>query len=275
MYCIQQVVRVEKFIHNERVIKLPKQKLCRFWWHKKGLLILQAMYRRYLSFCLIVGTVLVATGCKTLRKITAHDNSLTTASKSVKSGNPEFIDGIEIAPGSVVNSRHKTSTTKINTLSSNHENNSRNWVSIEKVNWLQMKYAIIMDATVEKLTDIPLLQKIDEWWGTNYCLGGSTKACIDCSAFTYIIMRDVYEVNLPRTAQEQYNICTKIPDDSLQEGDLVFFHTGGRRSRAISHVGVYVANNKFANASSSGGVTISDLNDPYWKRAYRGAGRVR
>lgn len=233
------------------------------------------MYRRYLSFCLIVGTVLVATGCKTLRKITAHDNSLTTASKSVKSGNPEFIDGIEIAPGSVVNSRHKTSTTKINTLSSNHENNSRNWVSIEKVNWLQMKYAIIMDATVEKLTDIPLLQKIDEWWGTNYCLGGSTKACIDCSAFTYIIMRDVYEVNLPRTAQEQYNICTKIPDDSLQEGDLVFFHTGGRRSRGISHVGVYVANNKFANASSSGGVTISDLNDPYWKRAYRGAGRVR
>ena len=233
------------------------------------------MYRRYLSFCLIVGTVLVATGCKTLRKITAHDNSLTTASKSVKSGNPEFIDGIEIAPGSVVNSRHKTSTTKINTLSSNPENNSRNWVSIEKANWLQMKYAIIMDATVEKLTDIPLLQKIDEWWGTNYCLGGSTKACIDCSAFTYIIMRDVYEVNLPRTAQEQYNICTKIPDDSLQEGDLVFFHTGGRRSRAISHVGVYVANNKFANASSSGGVTISDLNDSYWKRAYRGAGRVR
>ncbi len=235
------------------------------------------MAKRCITVFFIAGIVLAVTGCKTLRKITAHDNSLTTTSKSVKSGNPEFIDGIEIAPGSVVNSRHKTATTKINTLNraAANENNPNSWVSIEKASWLQMKYAIIMDVTVEKLTDILLLQEIDEWWGTNYCLGGSTKACIDCSAFTYIVMRDVYGVNLPRTAQEQYNSCSKIPDDSLQEGDLVFFHTGGRRSRAISHVGVYIANQKFANASTSGGVTISDLNDPYWKRAYRGAGRVR
>jgi|YelNatPaOPRAMG01_1025707.scaffolds.fasta_scaffold12781_2 cell wall-associated NlpC family hydrolase len=243
--------------------------------HIKGLFILQTMYRKITVLKVVAGLVLVVgTSCKTLRKITAHDNSLANSQKVSKAGNPQFIDGIEVTPGNVVNTRHKTNASKIKNLNTTNED-TRNWVNIEKANWLQVKYAIILDATVEKLTDIALLQKIEEWWGTNYCLGGSTKNCIDCSALTFIIMRDVYGVNLPRTAQEQYNFSTKIPDDSLQEGDLVFFHTGGRRSRQISHVGIYVANNKFVNASSSGGVTISDLNDPYWKHAYRGAGRVR
>jgi lipoprotein Spr len=141
---------------------------------------------------------------------------------------------------------------------------------IEKVDWLQLKYAIVLDATVETLQNINLLTLIDEWWGTGYCLGGSTKNCIDCSAFTNIIMRNVYNVNIPRTAQDQFNSSHQIGMEDLNEGDLVFFHTGGRE---ISHVGVYLQNNKFVHAATSEGVMVSDLNDAYWKGRYKGAGR--
>jgi lipoprotein Spr len=83
-------------------------------------------------------------------------------------------------------------------------------------------------------------------------------------------MQNAYNVNIPRTAQEQYNNCQQINLEDLSEGDLVFFHTSGPE---ISHVGVYLQNNKFVHAATSGGVMVSDLNDPYWKDKYRGAGR--
>lgn len=141
---------------------------------------------------------------------------------------------------------------------------------IERADWLQLKYAILLDATVEKLNNVNLLKLIDEWWGTSYCIGGSSKECIDCSAFSHIILQNVYNVNVPRTAQEQYNASQHIGMEDLNEGDLVFFHTGGRD---ISHVGVYLLNNKFVHAATSGGVMVSDLNDTYWRGRYKGAGR--
>lgn len=146
---------------------------------------------------------------------------------------------------------------------------SRN-TDIEKADWLQLKYAIILDATVESLTNISLLKLIDEWWGTGYCIGGTTKNCIDCSGFAKMLMEDIYYVNIPRTAQEQYNGSSHINLEDLTEGDLVFFYTGGRD---ISHVGVYLFNNKFVHSATSGGVMVSDLNDTYWKGRLKGVGR--
>jgi len=102
-------------------------------------------------------------------------------------------------------------------------------------------------------------------------MGGFTNDCIDCSAFTQIILKDVYQVTLPRTSQEQYNACEKIELEDLREGDLVFFNTSGND---VSHVGVYLLNNKFVHAATSGGVMISDLNEKYWQPKFRGAGRV-
>ncbi len=146
-----------------------------------------------------------------------------------------------------------------------------NGAGIENADMLQLKYAIVTDATVEKMTNIPLLATIDKWWGTKYCMGGFTNDCIDCSAFTQIILKDVYQVALPRTSQEQYNLCEKIELEDLREGDLVFFNTAGND---VSHVGVYLLNNKFVHAATSGGVMISDLNEKYWQPRFRGAGRV-
>jgi cell wall-associated NlpC family hydrolase len=138
---------------------------------------------------------------------------------------------------------------------------------------LQVKYAILLDVVAEKLTNRPLLEVMDKWWGTRYCFGGSTENCIDCSAFTQLVSREVFHLSLPRTAQEQYNTIELIEKDELKEGDLVFFHTRGRKS-AITHVGVYLTNNKFVHASTSNGVSISDLDESYWKPRFRAGGRM-
>lgn len=223
--------------------------------------------------CLLV---FVFSSCKSLSKLGAKDDSVAKTSNAARrTGNPQFIDQIEVTPGAVVTSRHKTSTTtskRSNTTGAERmPGYGLSSVEIEKANYLQLKYAVLMDATVEQLTNIPLLESIDKWWGTKYCLGGATDNCIDCSAFTQIIMRDVYKHNLPRTAQEQYDACEKVQLEDLKEGDLVFFQTSGC---SISHVGVYLLNNKFVHAATSGGVIISDLNDKYWQPRYRGAGRL-
>jgi cell wall-associated NlpC family hydrolase len=188
-----------------------------------------------------------------------------------RKGKQEFLDNIEVRPGNVVTSRHKTSglkkeAEKYTAIAANTK------VNIEKANWLQFKYALITDVAVETLANIALLQRIEDWWGTRYCLGGSTKNCIDCSAFSSVMMKDVYDIGLPRTAQEQYNTSDKISTNELREGDLVFF---GSSTRNINHVGIYVANNKFVHASTSQGVTITDMDDKYWMARYRGAGRVK
>jgi lipoprotein Spr len=148
------------------------------------------------------------------------------------------------------------------------------YVTQESPAFLQIKYGILLDVVAEKLTNPSLLQVMDTWWGTRYCLGGSTDNCIDCSAFVQVLYRDVYQIPLPRTAHEQYAASELIEKDELKEGDLVFFHTRGRKN-AITHVGIYLQNNKFLHASTSNGVSISDLDESYWKPRFRGGGRLK
>lgn len=212
--------------------------------------------------------MLAFTGCKTSKNAASKPATVHTKNKS-----PQFIDNIEIKPGQTVTSSHNVKNAKQKNTVDISKTNPYPGINsnIEKADFLQLKYAVMMDATVERLTNVALLQKMEEWWGTKYCLGGSTKNCIDCSAFTQTVFRDVYNTSLPRTAQEQYDMAEKIETDELKEGDLVFF---GSSSRHITHVGVYVINNKFFNASTSSGVTINDLNENYWKQRFQGGGRV-
>lgn len=142
-------------------------------------------------------------------------------------------------------------------------------LSIEKASELQLKFSILLDTEVEQIAVNHLHQSIDEWWGTRYRYGGSTKNGIDCSAFTQMLYTCHFGVNLPRTAKEQYEATSRISREELKEGDLVFFNTRG----GVSHVGVYLQNNKFAHAATSGGVMISDLDEAYWTKRYVGAGR--
>jgi lipoprotein Spr len=219
--------------------------------------------------------VITFSSCRSLRNIASADNNAVKKTSSKKDA-VKFLDDITVMPGKVPATTHKKTYGKASKEKVSYDApdiNVKNF-NIENVQWLQLKYAIIFDAAVEKLTNLVLLKDIDYWWGTKYCLGGNSERCIDCSAFTQTVMRDVYNVDIPRTAIEQFNNCDRIETNDLKEGDLVFFHTRGR-GKSVSHVGVYVTNNKFVHAATSGGVMVSDLNDTYWQPRFIGAGRVK
>ena len=107
--------------------------------------------------------------------------------------------------------------------------------------------------------------------GTKYVYGGTSTAGFDCSGY----VRHVYSqmgVALPRTSKAMYETGTAVKKDDLQAGDLVFFNTSGK---GISHVGIYIGDNKFIHSMTSKGVTITDINDKwYWGSRYVGAKRV-
>lgn len=109
-----------------------------------------------------------------------------------------------------------------------------------------------------------LLGEASAWSGTPYRYGGETRAGIDCSALVQRIYRDSFDVRLPRTTAGQVLEGQRIARDELQPGDLIFF----RPSRRDRHVGIYVDNGMFLHASSSSGVRMSKLDNPYWISHY-------
>ncbi|MFZ4057899.1 MAG: C40 family peptidase [Ferruginibacter sp.] len=188
---------------------------------------------------------------------------------------PRFIESIELLPESIASSRTASITYSEENASIkkpvlSRASNVAASNNIENCTALQFKYAVLADREVEDITNIDLFSFIDEWWGTRYRYGGKDKRGIDCSAFTGKLWLDVYGITLPRTAKEQYGVCTKIWIEDLVEGDLVFFNTSG----GVSHVGVYLGNNKFVHSGVHGGVTISDLKDKYYESRFISGGRI-
>ncbi|PSW05186.1 NlpC/P60 family protein [Photobacterium lipolyticum] len=104
----------------------------------------------------------------------------------------------------------------------------------------------------------------DAWKGTPYRLGGTSKRGIDCSAFVQVGYFSVYDKMLPRTTSELVKLGQSVSVTNAKEGDLVFFKTGYR----LRHVGIYLGNSEFLHASTSQGVIISRLDNPYWRRAF-------
>ena len=111
--------------------------------------------------------------------------------------------------------------------------------------------------------------------GTPYHWGGNTpQSGFDCSGLVVYVFRTIAGVNLPRTTQDMYALdLAEVRRDRLQGGDLVFFNTAGR---AISHVGIYVGQDRFVHAPNEGGtVRLDYLSNVYWNKHYSGARRVR
>ena len=106
--------------------------------------------------------------------------------------------------------------------------------------------------------------------GVPYVWGGETPAGFDCSGFVQYVFRQI-GINLPRTADVQYELGRKVLQSDLQPGDLVFFET---YEPGASHDGIYVGEGKFIAANSGTGVAVVSLADPYWSSRYLGARRL-
>ena len=133
-------------------------------------------------------------------------------------------------------------------------------------------FSQIMGVASNATTNTKLYQFVYEWLGTPYRLGGDSKRGIDCSKFSLPVYENVFNTTIGYNSRNQYSNVTPIRKNDLQAGDLVFFKI---RSRSITHVGVYLGDDKFAHASSSKGVMVSNLNEAYWKRYYYNGGRPK
>ncbi|EGO64775.1 C40 family peptidase [Acetonema longum] len=119
-------------------------------------------------------------------------------------------------------------------------------------------------------TGLAIVNTAQKYMGVPYVWGGSTPKGFDCSGFTQYVMKQ-HGITIPRTAAEQYNTGAKIKESNLQVGDLVFFTT---YKPGASHVGFYLGNRKFVHAGSGAKqVTISSLDENYYKSRYLGARR--
>ena len=106
--------------------------------------------------------------------------------------------------------------------------------------------------------------------GTRYRFGGTSRNGIDCSSFVQHVFREL-EVNLPRTAREQYWVGEAVTQYDLQKGDLLFFRT---YASYPSHVGIYLGDNKMIHASSSDRRVVISPITTYYRSRFLGAKRL-
>ncbi len=109
--------------------------------------------------------------------------------------------------------------------------------------------------------------------GINYRRGGSSpENGLDCSGLVRYVFREARGTELPRTSAEISKLGESVDKKDLQPGDLVFFNT---LRKAFSHVGIYLGDNKFIHAPSSGGaVRIESMDMAYWRARFNGARRI-
>lgn len=115
-----------------------------------------------------------------------------------------------------------------------------------------------------------LLAHYYRWQGTPYRWGGTGHDGIDCSALMQHLVQEIAHYTLPRTTTGQITLGQRVPLTHLKPGDLIFFRTGLHQK----HVGMYVGEGQFVHASSSKGVTLSRLNNPYWQSRWLDARRL-
>ncbi|MFO8053835.1 MAG: C40 family peptidase [Bacteroidales bacterium] len=120
--------------------------------------------------------------------------------------------------------------------------------------------------------DLLLLETINAWLGTPYKYGGCTKEGTDCSCLITNVFKTVYQLDLPRKAQDMSAKAKKIKAKHIQEGDLLFFKIKGNH---ISHVGLHISKGYFVHASTSQGVVINHLSNRYYATHFAYAGRIR
>lgn len=143
---------------------------------------------------------------------------------------------------------------------------------MRKVSVFLFSLAILLAFQVgSAFADSKLEKTFEPLIGIDYKYGGTTTKGFDCSGFTGYVFNEL-GMDLPRTSRDMFNWekGTKVEREDLRAGDLVFFNTSGD---GVSHVGIYIGNNKFVH-SASAGVHITSMGDKYYANRYLGARRV-
>jgi cell wall-associated NlpC family hydrolase len=109
--------------------------------------------------------------------------------------------------------------------------------------------------------------------GIKYKYGGNSPATgFDCSGFVRYVFHNAVNLTLPPTARAIAQIGKTVKKDELQPGDLVFFNT---LKSTFSHVGIYLGDNKFIHAPSTGkAVRVENMQDGYWASRFEGGQRL-
>lgn len=124
------------------------------------------------------------------------------------------------------------------------------------------------DATTQAIFNEAL-----KYQGWKYVFGGSNPdTSFDCSGLISWCYGKA-GISLPRTAQEQYNTTQHISLSQAKAGDLVFFHSTYNAGTYVTHVGIYVGDNKMYHAGDP--IGYADLTSSYWQQHLIGAGRVK
>ena len=103
--------------------------------------------------------------------------------------------------------------------------------------------------------------------GDPYRYGAAGPSAFDCSGLIYYTYRTRLGVGVPRTANAQRLASVRIGKANVQQGDLIFFMSGGR----AYHVGIYAGSGKVWHSPRPGQrVQLSSIWTTSWV-----AGRMR
>jgi len=147
--------------------------------------------------------------------------------------------------------------------------------------WLDPQGSRTAKADIDELDPVtaiaaaqhPLTKHALTQLGINYRYGGNAPdEGFDCSGLIYYSAQESLGLRLPRRSADMARVGQKINQQQLALGDLVFFNTLGNR---YSHVGIYLGNQLFVHAPSSGGeVRVENMSKRYWASRYTGARRI-
>lgn len=113
-----------------------------------------------------------------------------------------------------------------------------------------------------------IIKTAEQYLGVPHCMGGTTMKCMDCSGLLVTVF-GAHDIHLPHNSEEQARYGKIIAaKDELRKGDMVFFVRSYKTNQFITHSGIYIGNGQFIHTSSSRGVTITSLSNPWWEEKF-------
>lgn len=160
----------------------------------------------------------------------------------------------------------------LNTLSL-AEPQAQRWIALELASAQPVEFEAAPEETPAELARRQVIEAALALLGRPYRLGGrDPRTGIDCSGLVRLAYQPL-QLELPYSARTQISVGSSVQLDSIGPGDLLFFRNTNRRG--ISHVGLYLGEGRFIHASNGRrGVTISSIEDPYYRKHFAGARRL-